>query len=199
MKITTCSSTMQEMLEVHLSVQRPLFMRYYIDGYEPGGILEKVVSSHKINNLDEIIAFIEQTKQVDQEIQMGLRDIVAALQSNITLCLINVPTSKEWGLVRIQETTLNTKNLMHELVSCPKNTLIIFYYYFGQQGMVADASYFIACGFRNVRRMTRSIDTYSLFMDSSVLRYGVSPSHAKTMLRSFRSVVSKAASYQGQG
>ena len=198
----TKRSTMQEILEVYPSAQRALFSRYHIGGcnscgYEPDDILEKVANSHNINDLDEVIAFIEQAEQADQQIQMSPGDVAAALQSNIPPRLIDVRTSKEWELARIQGATLNTEDLAQEMMRWPKDTLIIFYCHFGQRSLDA-ASYFAGHGFSNVRMMTGGIDAWSLSVDSSVPRYEVPPSDGKAMLRSLRSVVSKAAGCQNQ-
>lgn len=198
----TKHSTMQEILDVYPSAQRALFVRYHIGGcnscgYEPEDILEKVSNSHNINDLDEVIAFIEQAEQADQHIQMSPRDVAAALQSNIRPRLIDVRTSKEWELARIQGATLNTEDLAQEMKRWPKDTFIIFYCHFGQRSVDA-ASYFAGHSFSNVRSMTGGIDAWSLSVDSSVPRYEVPSSDGKAMLRTLRSVVSKAAGCQNQ-
>jgi len=198
----TKRSTMQEILEVHPSAQRALFNRYHIGGcnscgYEPGDNLEKVASSHNIKNLDEVIAFIEQAEQADRHIQISPGDVAAALQSNIPPRLIDVRTSKEWELARIQGATLNTEELAQEMMRWPKDTLIVFYCHFGPRSLDA-ASYFAGHGFSNVRTMTGGIDAWSLSVDSSVPRYEVPPSDGKAMLRTLRSVVSKASGCQNQ-
>ena len=198
----TKRSTMQEILEVYPSAQRALFGRYHIGGcnscgYEPGDILEKVVNSHNILDLDEVIAFIERSEQADRQIQISPGDVAAALKSNIPLRLIDVRTSKEWELARIQGATLNTEDLAQEMMRWPKDTHIIFYCHFGQLSLEA-ASYFVGHGFSNVRTMAGGIDAWSLSVDSSVPRYEVSPSYGKAMLRTLRSVVSKASGCQNQ-
>lgn len=198
----TKRSTMQEVLEAYPSAQRALFSRYHIGGcnscgYEPEDILEKVANSHKIHDLDEVIAFIEQAEQSDQHLQMSPGDVAAALQSNARPRLIDVRTPEEWELARIQGATLNTEDLAQEMLRWPKDTFIIFYCHFGQRSLDA-ASYFAGHGFSNVRSMIGGIDAWSLSVDSSVPSYEVPPSHGKAMLRSLRSVVSKAAGCQNQ-
>ena len=198
----TKHSTMQEILDVYPSAQRALFRRYHIGGcnscgYEPEDSLEKVANSHNINDIDEVIAFIEQAEQVDRNIQISPGDVAAALQSSVPLRLIDVRTSKEWELARIQGARLNTEDLAQEMMHWPKDTLIVFYCHFGQRSLDA-ASYFAGHGFSNVQTITGGIDAWSLSVDSSVPRYEVSPSDGKAMLRMLRSVVSKAAGCQNQ-
>jgi len=76
-------STMQEILDAYPSAKRALFSRYHIGGcnscgYEPGDILEKVVNSHNILDLYDVIAFIERSEQADRQIQISLEDVAVA-------------------------------------------------------------------------------------------------------------------------
>ena len=94
------ASTMQEVLAAYPSAQRALFQRFHIGGcnscgYEPGDILGDVVRSHKIKDLDELIAFIEQAEQADRRMQMSPVDVAAALQSKLPPRLVNVRTQKK--------------------------------------------------------------------------------------------------------
>ena len=198
----TKRSTMQEVLDAYPSAQRALFRRYHIGGcnscgYEPGDILEQVANSHNINDLDEVIAFIEQADQTDRQLQISPAGVAAILPSKTPPRLIDVRTEQEWALARIQGATLNTQDLAQEMMRWPKDTLIIFYCHFGQRSVDA-ASYFAGHGFSNVRSMTGGIDAWSLCVDASVPRYEIPPSGGKAMLRSLRSVVSKAAGCQNQ-
>ena len=198
----TKRSTMQEVLDAYPSAQRALFRRYHIGGcnscgYAPEDILEKVAKRHKINDLDEVLAFIAQAEQTDRHIQMSPGDVAAMMQSKTSPRLIDVRTPEEWELARIHGATLNTEDLAQEMMHWPKDTPIIFYCHFGQRSVDA-ASYFAGHGFSNVRSMTGGIDAWSLSVDPSVPRYEVPPSGGKAMLRSLRSVVSKAAGCQNQ-
>lgn len=148
-------------------------------------------ASHRVNDRDEVIAFIEQAEQAGRQLQISPGDVAAALQSNIPPRLIDVRTSEEWKLARIRGATLNTEDLAQEMLYWPNDRLIVFYCHFGQRSLDA-ASYFAGHGFSNVRMMTGGIDAWSLSVDSSVPRYEVSLSDGKAMLRTFRSVVSKA-------
>lgn len=198
----TKRSTMQEVLDAYPSAQRALFRRYHIGGcnscgYEPGDLLEQVASSHKIDDLDEVIAFIEQAEQTDRQLQISPADVAAMVQGKTPPRLIDVRTEQEWALARIQGATLNTEDLAQEMMRWPKDTPIIFYCHFGQRSVDA-ASYFAGHSFSNVRSMTGGIDAWSLSVDSSVPRYEVPSSDGKAMLRTLRSVVSKAAGCTNQ-
>ena len=181
----TKHSTMQEILDAYPSAERALFSRYHIGGcnscgYEPGDNLEKVVNSHNILDINDVIAFIERSEQADRQIQISPGDAAAALQSDIPPRLIDVRTSKEWELARIQSAVLNSEDLAQEMMRWPKDTHIIFYCHFGQLSLEA-ASYFVGHGFSNVRTMAGGIDAWSLAVDSSVPRYEVPPTDGKAV------------------
>ena len=193
------ASTMQEVLAAYPSAQRALFQRFHIGGcnscgYEPGDILGEVVRSHKIKDLDELIAFIEQAEQADRRMQMSPVDVAAALQSKLPPRLVDVRTREEWELARIQCATLNTEELAQEMMRLPKDTPIVFHCHLGQRSLDA-ASYFAGHGFKNVRSMTGGIDAWSSEVDESILRYEMAPDTYSdgVTLRPLRSVVSQEA------
>lgn len=69
----TGRSTLQEVLEAYPSAQRALFQRYHIGGcnscgYQPEDTLEQVAHGHNIDDLDEVIATIEDAEQIDRGI-----------------------------------------------------------------------------------------------------------------------------------
>lgn len=198
----TSRSTMQEVLDAYPSAQRALFSRYHIGGcnscgYQPNDLLEAVAHQHDIQDLDEVIAFIESAEQVDRGIQVNPWDVAAALQGKTPPRLIDVRTPEEWELSRIEGATLNTDELAKTTMRLPKDTPIVFYCHRGQRSLDA-ASYFAGHGFVNVRSMTGGIEAWSLEIDSSVPRYEIAhdPVHGKAMLRPLRSVVSQAAGCQ---
>ena len=193
------ASTMQEVLAAYPSAQRALFQHFHIGGcnscgYEPGDILGEVARSHKIKDLDALIAFIEQAEQADRRMQMRPVDVAAALQSKFPPRLVDVRTREEWELARIQGATLNTEDLAQEMMRLPKDTLIVFHCHLGQRSLDA-ASYFAGHGFKNVRSMTGGIDAWSNEVDESIPRYEMAPDPRSdgATLRPLRSVVSQEA------
>ncbi len=193
------ASTMREVLAAYPSAQRALFQRFHIGGcnscgYEPGDLLGEVARSHKIKDLDELIAFIEQAGQTDRRMQMSPVDVAAALQSNLPPRLVDVRTREEWQLARIQCATLNTEEIAQEMMGLPKDTPIVFHCHHGRRSLDA-ASYFAGHGFKNVRSMTGGIDAWSNEVDQSIPRYEMAPDPTsdRTTLRLLRSVVSQEA------
>ena len=196
-KEITKHSTMQEILEFYPSAQRALFRRFHIGGcqscgYQPEDLLEEVAHHHNIRDLDEVIEFIKHAEQIDQQIQISPSEAAEVLRSNSPVRLIDVRTREEWELTRIQGAILNTEEVAQEMMLWPKDTSIIFYCHFGRQSLDA-ATYFAGHDFTNVRSMIGGIDAWAQSVDSSVPRYERASTDGKAMLRSLRSVVSKAA------
>lgn len=198
----TKGSTMQEVLEAYPSAQRALFRRFHIGGchscgYQPEDILEEVAHRHNINDLDEVVAFIEHAEQTDRRIQASPEDVATALRSSTPPRLLDVRTPEEWELARIEGATLMTEALAQEMMHSPKDTPIVFYCHVGQRSLDA-ASYFAGHGFSNAQSMTGGIEAWSLEVDGAVPRYEVArdPVQGNATLRPLRSVVSQAAGCQ---
>ncbi len=193
----TKRSTMQEVLDSYPSAQRALFRRYHIGGchscgYEPDDILEEVAHRHNITDLEEVVDFIEQADQADRRIQAGPQDVAAALRSGTPPRLIDVRTSDEWELARIEGATLITEELAKEMMTWPKDTAIVFYCHGGQRSLDA-AAYLAGHGFKNARSMTGGIEAWSLEVDGAVPRYEIARDpQGQAALRPLRSVVSQA-------
>lgn len=198
----TKRSTMREVLESYPSAQRALFRRYHIGGchscgYQPEDTLEEVARRHDIVHFDEVIAFIQYADQIDRRIQVSPREVAAALRSDHPPRLIDVRTSEEWALARIEGGTLITEELAQEMMRWPSDTPIVFYCHLGQRSLDA-ASYFAGHGFADVRSMTGGIEAWSLDVDSTVPRYEIArdPLQGSATLRPLRSAVSQDAGCQ---
>jgi len=188
---------MGEVLEAYPSAQRALFQRYHIGGcnscgYELNDTLEAVARGHNILDLTEMLNFLDEAEQLDQRSHASPAEVATALASENPPRLLDVRTSDEWELARIEGATFMTQALATVMMRWSKETPIVFYCHVGQRSIDA-ASYFTGHGFTDVRSMTGGIDAWSLQVDSSVPRYELIPdSHDGTTLRTLRSVVSEA-------
>jgi rhodanese-related sulfurtransferase len=198
MAAITKSSTMQEVLEAYPSAQRALFQKYRIGGchscgYEPTDILEEVARKHHINDMDEIIGFIEEAERIDQRIQVSPLKVLEAMKSEKPPFLLDVREPQEWELAHIEGAKLMTETLAHEIMTWPKDTPIIFHCHKGKRSMDA-AAYFAGHGYVNTQSMTGGIDAWSLTVDSSVPRYEITrdPNSGRPKLQPLRLVVSQA-------
>lgn len=194
----TKRSTMQDVVDAYPSAQRALFRRYHIGGchgcgYEPDQMLEDVAHRHDITDLDEVLEFIEQADEVDRRLQISPPDVALARRSSTPPRLIDVRTSEEWELARIEGATLMTEELATEMMRWPKDTAIVFYCHRGQRSLDA-AAYVAGHGFKSARSMTGGIEAWSIEVDAAVPRYDLARERGDHVaLRPLRSVVSQAA------
>jgi rhodanese-related sulfurtransferase len=194
----TKRSTMQEVIEAYPSAQRALFQRYHIGGcngcgYQPEDLLEAVVQSHDVQDIDEVLGFLAQAEQFDRRLQVSPQALAEALRSDTPPRLIDVRTQEEWELSRIPGATLSTEQLTQALMRGPKDTPVVFHCHHGQRSLDA-ASYLAGHGFKNARSLTGGIDAWSIEVDASVPRYESvrDPLSGGATLRPLRAVVSQA-------
>ena len=194
----TKRSTMQEVIEAYPSAQRALFQRYHIGGcnscgYQLEDLLEAVVQSHDVQDIDEVLGFLAQAEQFDRRLQVSPQALAEALRSDTPPRLIDVRTQEEWELSRIPGATLGTEQLTQALMRGPKDTPVVFHCHHGQRSLDA-ASYLAGHGFKNARSLTGGIDAWSIEVDASVPRYESvrDPLSGGATLRPLRAVVSQA-------
>ena len=196
----TKESTMREIIEAYPNAQRALFQRYHIGGcnscgYQPEDMIGAVAQSHKIKDIDGVIAFIKQADSANiQGLETTPQEVNEALKSNSPPRLIDVRTTDEWNLAKIENAQLNNEELAAEIMKWPKDTAIVFFCHHGQRSLDA-ASYFSGHRFTNVKSMTGGIDAWSLNIDPAVPRYEIDQKASQDgiEIRPLRSVVSQEA------
>ena len=165
-------------------------------GMRPATPFEAVARSHNILDVAEVVAFLEDAEQLDRRIQVSPMEVAAALGSGDPPRLIDVRTSAEWELARIQGATRMTEVVAEVVMRWPKDTPIVFYCHLGQRSLDA-ASYFAGHGFTDLGSMTGGIEAWSLQVDPSVPRYELAPDTlGGATLRPLRSAVSPAEGCQ---
>jgi rhodanese-related sulfurtransferase len=189
---------MQEILAAQPGAQRALFRRYHIGGcqscgYKADDVLEEVALRHNITNVDEVLDFLESTRQLER-LEMNPRDVATAVRGANPPRLIDVRTPDEWALAGIEGATLMTETLAEEMMRWSKDSHIVFFCHFGQRSLDA-ATYFAGHGFKNMYSMKGGIDAWSVEVDESVPRYRATTAvgHDGNAVRPLRSVVSQAA------
>ena len=196
--VITRHSTMGEVLAAYPSAQRALFRQYHIGGcnscgYQPGDMLDAVARSHNILDVGEVVSFLENAEQLDRRIQVSPVEVAAALASDDPPRLIDVRSTAEWELARIEGATLMTEVVAELMMSWAKDTPIVFYCHLGQRSLDA-ASYFAGHGFTEVRSMTGGIDAW---VDPAVPRYEFAPDFlGGAAISPLRSAVSEAERHQ---
>jgi len=110
-RVITRHSTMGEVLEAYPSGQRALFQRYHIGGcnscgYQPEDLLEAVVQSHDVQDIDEVLGFLAQAEQFDRRLQVSPQALAEALRMAEAICE-NAPVT----IRRMKETAVKASGL----------------------------------------------------------------------------------------
>jgi rhodanese-related sulfurtransferase/DUF971 family protein len=172
----TPQTTMGEILEQYPSARGTLFRRYHVGGcsscgYEPGDTLEKVMKSHNVLDLQEVIAHIEQSEELTRKIQIEPRELAALLQTTNPPKLLDVRTPDEAAMAQLEGAQLVDDRLAREIMETwPKETPIVLYCHVGERSLDA-ASYLIGHGFTNVRSLAGGIDAWAQNVDPKMPRY----------------------------
>jgi rhodanese-related sulfurtransferase len=155
--------------------------------------LEEVARKHGINDMGEILGFIEEAERTDRLIQISPAKAAEALKGEKPPVLLDVRDPQEWELAHIQGAKLMTEDLAREIMTWPKDTPMIFQCHKGNRSMDA-AAYFAGHGYTQARSMTGGIDAWSLTVDPLVPRYEITRdlSSGRLKLQPLRLVVSQA-------
>ena len=172
----TASSTMQEVLDSFPSAQRALMRRYHIGGcsscgFTPTEHLGDVLKRHSVLDVGEVIAHIQDSHEQEQRIQVDPKELSQALKGDAPPKLLDVRSSEEMDIAKIDGAMLATQDLVEEMMaSWPKDAPIVTYCHKGMRSLEA-ASYLIGHGFTNVRTLRGGVDAWSEEIDSSIARY----------------------------
>jgi rhodanese-related sulfurtransferase len=169
-------STMQRVLEEFPGAQRALFRKYHIGGcsscgFQPNETLADLCQRNNNLNVDEVIAHIKESHELDQKMQIAPRELAAELKANGGLKLVDIRTREEHEAVRIDGSILFTQELMQEMLGRWTRTApLVIYDHLGKKSMDA-AAYFAGHGFENVRALKGGIDAWSREVDPKAPRY----------------------------
>lgn len=172
----TAQSTMQQVLEAYPAAQRALFRKYHIGGcsscgFQPTDALEEVLKSHNVmDEVGEVVSFIQKSQEEDAKIQMSPKEVAQALKTN-GVKLLDVREEEERSTASIEGSRLMDQALAQEMMSAwPKDTQIVFFCHHGMRSLDA-AAYFAGHGFKNAKSMAGGIDAWSCEVDPKIPRY----------------------------
>ena len=180
----TKDMTMQEILAVFPGAQRALFSRYHVGGcsscgFQPTETLEQVSASHNIPDVEEVVRYLDQSCELEREIQIRPEELASALKAGQKLRLLDVRTPEEHKIARIEGAQRVTDALAREVTErWPKDTPIVVHCHLGERSVEA-AFFLIGQGFSNVRSLAGGIDAWSAQADPTVPRYAAAPAHSK--------------------
>jgi rhodanese-related sulfurtransferase len=170
--------TMRELLEVSPGAQRALFKKYHIGGCSSCGFrqdetLKEVCDRNESLPVEEVVAYIEASREEDLKSQITATDLDGLLKSAEELKLIDIRTREEFDAAPISGAVFFTQEMMQEaLMKWDRSELIIFFDHQGRRSMDATA-YFQGHGFTNVKSLCGGADAWSREVDPSVPRYQV--------------------------
>lgn len=171
-------TAMQDILDAYPSARRALFQRYHIGGcsscgYSPTDTLEQVLSNHNVMDIEDTIAYLKESQQVDDKLKITPAELKALLDSGSQNPpkLIDVRDQWEFDIAHIEGAQLMTRPLIGEMMETwPKDSLLVFSCHHGTRSLDA-ASYFIGHGFTNVRSLEGGIDRWAAEIDPTLNRY----------------------------
>jgi len=168
-------STMAEVLENFPGAQRALFRKYHIGGcsscgFDPSETLAQVAARNNNLDLTEVISYIVQSHETDQQIYVSAQELSRWRSENIPMRLVDIRTREEFDAARIDGAILFTQEIMTEMLGrWPRNELLVIYDHLGTKSMDA-AAYFLGHSFTNVRALKGGIDAWSE-IDPGVRKY----------------------------
>lgn len=171
----TGASTMQQTLDEFPGAQRALFRKYHIGGcnscgFQPGETLAELCKRNNNLLVEEVIAHIKSSHELDLKMQVAPKELAAAL-TNQELKLLDIRTREEHEAAKIPNSILFTQDLMQEMLGrWPRQAPLVIYDHQGKKSMDA-AAYFAGHGFENVRALRGGIDAWSREVDPKVPRY----------------------------
>jgi rhodanese-related sulfurtransferase len=168
-------STMQQVLAEFPGAQRALFRKYHLGGcsscgFSPVETLAELCQRNNNLNVDEVMAHIKASHELDLKMQVGAVELEKELRSEIVK-LVDIRTREEHETVRIPGSILFTQEMMQEMLGhWNRKAPLVIYDHQGKKSMDA-AAYFAGHGFENVRALKGGIDAWSREVDPKAPRY----------------------------
>lgn len=168
--------TMGALLEAFPGARRALFAKYHVGGCSSCGFqltetLGEVCARNEDMPVDEAIAHLLASQEIDAAMQIRAADLKTALDSPDPPRLLDVRSREEFEAVRLPGAELMTQPLLQEFFhSGDKTRPIVVYCHQGLRSLDA-AAYLIGHGFQQVKSLAGGIDAWSTEVDPAVRRY----------------------------
>jgi len=169
-------SAMHDVLETFPGAQRALFRRYHIGGcsscgFSPEETLAQVCARNGNLNVDEVLAHIKTSHELDARILIGPKELAELLKQDPSIRLVDVRSREEFEAVHINGSQLLSQDVMRQLMGDGSNTRpLVVIDHSGKQGLDA-AAYFMGHGLQNVRCLRGGIDAWAQEVDTNMRRY----------------------------
>ena len=169
-------SPMHNVLQTFTGAQRALFRQYHIGGcsscgFSPDETLAQVCARNGALNVNEVLAHIQSSHELDARILLSPAELAALLQTDPSIKLVDVRSREEFEAVHIAGSVLLSQDVMREIMGSgsDKHPIVVIDHQ-GKNALDATA-YFIGHGLRNVRCLRGGIDAWAQEVDSQIRRY----------------------------
>ena len=172
----TSSTMMEQVLAAYPGARRALFRKYHIGGcsscgFAPTETLAQLAERNGKLNVDEVIAHIQSSAEVDRQLEIAPKDVAERRQRGEKVHLLDLRTREEWDAVHLEGADFVTQDLIQRLMGKEgQEGLMVFYDHSGASSIDA-AAYFAGHGFTNAKFMRGGIDAWSQEVDPGVPRY----------------------------
>ena len=169
-------SPMRNVLRTFPGAQRALFRQYHIGGcsscgFSPDETLAQVCARNGALNVNEVLAHIQSSHELDARILLSPTELAALLQTDPSIKLVDVRSREEFEAVHIAGSVLLSQDVMREIMGSgsDKHPIVVIDHQ-GKNALDATA-YFIGHGLRNVRCLRGGIDAWAQEIDPQIRRY----------------------------
>ena len=169
---------MRDVLEKFPGAQRALFRRYHIGGcsscgFSPEETLAGVCARNGGLDVNEVLAHIESSHELDAKILISPRELAETLKQDKSVRIVDVRSREEFEAVHIEGSTLLSQDVMRQIMGDGSNTKpVVVVDHSGKNGLDA-AAYFMGHGLQNVRCLRGGIDAWAQEVDSGMRRYKI--------------------------
>jgi len=167
---------MRMVLQTFPGAQRALFRQYHIGGcsscgFSPDETLAQVCARNGGLNVNEVLAHIQSSHELDARILLSPAELAALLQTDPSIKLVDVRSREEFEAVHIAGSVLLSQDVMREIMGSgsDKHPIVVIDHQ-GKNALDATA-YFLGHGLRNVRCLRGGIDAWAQEVDPQIRRY----------------------------
>ena len=169
-------SPMHNVLQTFPGAQRALFRQYHIGGcsscgFSPDETLAQVCARNGALNVNEVLAHIQSSHELDARILLSPTELAALLQTDPSIKLVDVRSREELEAVHIAGSVLLSQDVMRDIMGSGSDQhQIVVIDHQGRNALDATA-YFLGHGLRNVRCLRGGIDAWAQEVDPQIRRY----------------------------
>ena len=155
---------MQAILDAYPSARRALFQRYHVGGcnacgFQPTDTLAEVCRDHNILDVDEVIAHIQRSDEVDRSMRIEAAAVRSWIEDGSPLRFLDVRMPPEQAADPVPEAEALDFTNSQSYLELPKDTRIVFLCQDGDRS-IDTAAYFVGHGFTHAFSLLGGVDAW---------------------------------------